>query len=53
MTNSPDFYKITIDNMKDEKGNDIELANVAKQIVYIKIDLPLEKGDIIRKIIEE
>lgn len=52
-SNSPDFIEFKIDNMKDEHKNDIEVANKAKQIVYIKIDHPLEKGDIVRREIKE
>lgn len=51
--NSKDFYTITIDHMEDEKGNEIEVANKPKQLIMIKIDLPLEKGDILRKKIED
>lgn len=47
--NSPDYIEFTIDNMKDSKGNDIDMANKAKQIVYIKIDHDLKKGDMVRK----
>ena len=39
--------------MKDSKGNDIEVANKAKQIVYIKIDHDLKKGDMVRRKIDE
>lgn len=39
--------------MKDSNGGDIEVANKAKQIVYIKIDHELKKGDMIRRKIEE
>lgn len=51
--NSPDFIKFKIENMKDSKGNDIEIANKAKQIVYIKIDHELKKGDMVRRKIDE
>ena len=50
---SPDFVKLKIENMKDSKGNDIEIANKAKQIVYIKIDHELKKGDMVRRKIDE
>ena len=50
---SPDFIKFKIENMKDSKGNDIEVANKAKQIVYIKIDHELKKGDMVRRKIDE
>lgn len=50
---SPDFVKFKIENMKDSKGNNIEVANKAKQIVYIKIDHDLKKGDMVRRKIDE
>ena len=50
--NSKDFYTLKIDYMEDDKGDEIEVANQPKQIVKIKTDLPLEKGDILRKAIE-
>lgn len=51
--NSKDFYEYKIDNIKNMKGEDIEVANRPKEKLLIKIDLPLEKGDMIRKEIEE
>lgn len=51
--NSKDFYTINVDYMEDDKGNEIEVANIPKQILKIKIDLPLEAGDILRKKIED
>lgn len=51
--NSKDFYTLNIDYMEDEKGEEIEVANQPKQILKIKINLPLEKGDILRKKIED
>jgi putative protease len=51
--NSKDFYKFKIDNLKNKKNEDIEVANKPKEILYIKIDLPLEKGDMLRKVIED
>ncbi len=51
--NSPDFVKFKIESMKDSKGNEIDVANKAKQIVYIKIDHELKKGDMVRRKIEE
>ncbi len=41
--------KISITEMKDEKGNVIDVANKAQQKVYIKTDLPLKENDILRK----
>ena len=52
-SNSPDFYEIEIDNMKNKKGEDIEVANQPKEEIFIKIDLPLEKGDMLRRKIEK
>lgn len=52
-SNSPDFYQVKIDNMKNKKGEDIEVANVPKERIFIKIDLPLREGDMVRKKIEE
>jgi len=51
--NSKDFYEFKIDNIKNLKGENIEVANRPKDKLLIKIDLPLEPGDMIRKIIEE
>ena len=39
--------------MKNKKGEDIEVANVPKERIFIKIDLPLREGDMLRKKIEE
>lgn len=51
--NSRDFYTLVIDNMKNLKNEDVEVANKAKEILLVNIDLPLEKGDILRKAIEK
>lgn len=51
--NSKDYYDFTIDNIKNLKGEDVEVANKPKEKLLIKVDLPLEPGDMIRKIIEE
>ena len=50
--NSKDFYNYTVEFMEDEKGIEIEVANKPKQIISMKIDYPLEEGDILRKAIE-
>ena len=50
--NSKEFYTYTVEFMEDEKGNEIEVANKPKQILFMKIDYPLEEGDILRKAIE-
>lgn len=52
-SNSPDFYELEIDNMKNKRGEDIEVANQPKEEIFIKIDLPLEKGDMLRRKIEK
>ncbi len=52
-SNSPDYYEFKIDNMKNSKGEDIEVANKPKDKIMIKIDLPLEKGDMLRRKIED
>lgn len=51
--NSKDFYKFKIDNIKNLKGENVEVANKPKEKLLIKIDLPLEAGDMIRRRIEE
>ena len=51
-SNSPDYYEFKIDNMKNTKGEDIEVANKPKEKIVIKTDLPLEKGDMLRRKIE-
>lgn len=50
--NSKDFFDFKIDNIKNLKGENIEVANKPKEKLLIKIDLPLESGDMIRKVIE-
>lgn len=52
-SNSPDFYEFKIDNMKNKKGEDIDVANQPKEEILIKIDYPLSKGDMLRRKIEE
>lgn len=52
-SNSPDFYEFKIDNMKNSKEEDIDLAKKPKEKIMIKIDLPLEKGDMLRRKIED
>lgn len=51
--NSKDFYKYKIDNMRNERGHELEVANKAKEKIYMNIDLPLEKGDMLRREIKE
>ena len=50
--NSKDFY-YTIDNMRNAKGKEIDVANKPKEKIYMTIDLPLEVGDILRRAINE
>ena len=35
--------------MTDEKGNEIEVANKAKQIFYLKLDKDVKPGYLLRK----
>ena len=46
-------FKQKIDYMTDDKGNDIETANKAKQIFKIKVNQDVEKGYFLRKKNEE
>jgi len=41
--------KIKIDCMKDEKGDEVLDASLVQQLLYIKTDLNLKKGDILRR----
>lgn len=50
--NSKDFYTYKINNMKNLRGEDVEVANKAQEVLKMKIDLDLEKGDMFRKLIE-
>ena len=40
---------LIIDQIIDEEGNEVEEVKRVKQRVYVKTDLPLQKGDILRK----
>lgn len=51
--NSKDFYEYTIENMRNSKGEEIEVANKPKEKIYMYIDLPLEVGDMLRRVINE
>lgn len=51
--NSKDFYTLNINHMENEKGEEIEVANIPKQLIRINVDLPLETGDILRKKLED
>lgn len=46
-------FKQKIDYMTDDKGNDIETANKAKQIFKIKVNQDVEKGYFLRRKNEE
>ncbi|WP_026894141.1 peptidase U32 family protein [Clostridiisalibacter paucivorans] len=48
-----DFFIQNIQNMWDEKGNEINVAPHAQQIYKIKVDRPVSKWDMIRKPREE
>ena len=41
--------KIVVEKMMDENGNDILDASLVQQKIYLKTDLKLMKGDILRK----
>lgn len=43
------FFKQTLDFMRDENGNDIDVANHAEQIVFIKMKEPVCAGAMLRK----
>lgn len=51
--NSKDFYDYKIDNMRNSKGEEIEIANKPKEKIYMTIDLPIHEGDMLRKVISE
>lgn len=48
-----DFHKFTITEIEDEDGQGIEMANKAKQIVKIKVDKKIFKGDMLRRKVDE
>ena len=51
--NSKDFYEYKITSMRNEKGEELEVANKPKEKIYMTIDLPLEEGDMLRRVISE
>lgn len=51
--NSKDFFEYTIDSIRNVKGEELEVANKPKEKIYMTIDLPLEEGDMLRRIINE
>ena len=49
---SPSEYcntQIVVDEMYDDKGNLIDDAKIVQQLVKVKVEVPLQKGDIIRR----
>lgn len=51
--NSKDFFEYTIPSMRNAKGEELEVANKPKEKIYMTIDLPLEEGDMLRRVIKE
>lgn len=51
--NSKDFYEYRISSMRNAKGEELEVANKPKEKIYMTIDLPLEEGDMLRRVISE
>lgn len=51
--NSKDFYEYRIPSIRNAKGEELEVANKPKEKIYMTIDLPLEEGDMLRRIISE
>lgn len=50
LSSTSSFNKIiTLTEIRDEKGNNVEEVKKVKERVFIKTDLPLLKGDILRK----
>ena len=41
--------KIKIEELKDENGNVVQDASLVQQILYLKTNIPLKRGDILRK----
>lgn len=50
---SKDYYDFTIDNMRNTNGEEIDVANKAKEKILMTIDYPLEAGDMLRRPINE
>lgn len=51
--NYKDYYNYKIDNMRNNKGEELEVANRPKEKISMTINLPLKAGDMLRKVIEE
>ena len=51
--NSKDFFEYTIDSIRNAKGEELEVANKPKEKIYMTINLPLEEGDMLRRVINE
>jgi putative protease len=45
----PGFRSFVVEKMRDETGEDIDVAPRAQQVLYIPVDFPVEAGDMIRK----
>ncbi|MDO4593896.1 MAG: U32 family peptidase [Tissierellia bacterium] len=50
--NSEDFIDYTFDKIINEDGEEVELCNHPKEVLYIEIDQKLEPGDMIRRKID-
>lgn len=50
--NYKDYYNYKIDNMRNNKGEELEVANRPKEKISMTINLPLKAGDMLRKVIE-
>ena len=48
-----DFKEIVINYIEDEDGQPLEMANKAMQIVKIKVDKKIYKGDMLRRKVDE
>ena len=51
--NSKDFYEYRIPSIRNAKGEELEVANKPKEKIYMTIDLPLEEGDMLRRVISK
>ena len=47
-----DYFLWKIEDMRDEEGNSIEVANKARQIFTARLGRPVEPKDMIRKKID-
>ncbi|WP_394011533.1 peptidase U32 family protein [Anaerococcus cruorum] len=51
--NSKEFYEYKIPSIRNAKGEELEVANKPKEKIYMTIDIPLEEGDMLRRVISE